>query len=252
MAAVSSPAVKPGEELQYLKTITKTVIEIENVTKTYYMGSVEVPVLKGISLAIKTGEIVAIMGPSGSGKSTLMNILGCLDRPTSGTYHLDGAEVSQLNDDQLAEIRNKKLGFVFQSFNLLSRTTAINNVQLPLLYSGGSNSKDRKRRAMEALTRVGLAHRAHHHTNEISGGEQQRVAIARSLVNNPSIIIADEPTGNLDTRTSQEIMAIFDELHRKEGITIVLVTHEVDIAAHAQRIVRLRDGLIQNEEVPKK
>ncbi|MDO8636683.1 MAG: ABC transporter ATP-binding protein [Dehalococcoidia bacterium] len=210
------------------------------------MGSIEVPVLKGISLTIKQGEIVAIMGPSGSGKSTLMNILGCLDRPTSGTYRLDGETVSQLGDDQLAEIRNKKLGFVFQSFNLLSRTTALNNVQLPLVYSKG---KDKRQRALEALTRVGLAHRAHHHTNEISGGEQQRVAIARSLVNNPSIIIADEPTGNLDTRTSEEIMAIFDELHRKEGITIVLVTHERDIAAHAQRIVRLRDGLIQDEEV---
>ena len=210
------------------------------------MGNIEVPVLKGISLSIKQGEIVAIMGPSGSGKSTLMNILGCLDRPTSGTYRLDGETVSQLGDDQLAEIRNKKLGFVFQSFNLLSRTTALNNVQLPLVYAKG---KDKRQRALEALTRVGLAHRAHHHTNEISGGEQQRVAIARSLVNNPSIIIADEPTGNLDTRTSEEIMAIFDELHRKEGITIVLVTHERDIAAHAQRIVRLRDGLIQDEEV---
>lgn len=212
------------------------------------MGSVEVPVLKGVSLAIKTGEIVAIMGPSGSGKSTLMNILGCLDRPTSGIYRLDGVIVSQLGDDKLAEIRNKKLGFVFQSFNLLPRTTALDNVQLPLLYSNG---KDRKRKAMEALARVGLTHRAHHHTNEISGGEQQRVAIARSLINNPSIIIADEPTGNLDTRTSQEIMAIFDELHRKEGITIILVTHELDIARHAQRIIHLRDGLVQDEEVLK-
>jgi len=229
-----------------LKTAVKVAIETENITKTYHMGNIEVPVLKGISLTIKQGEIVAIMGPSGSGKSTLMNILGCLDRPTSGTYRLDGETVSQLGDDQLAEIRNKKLGFVFQSFNLLSRTTALNNVQLPLVYAKG---KDKRQRALEALTRVGLAHRAHHHTNEISGGEQQRVAIARSLVNNPSIIIADEPTGNLDTRTSEEIMAIFDELHRKEGITIVLVTHERDIAAHAQRIVRLRDGLIQDEEV---
>lgn len=229
-----------------MKTAVKVAIETENITKTYHMGNIEVPVLKGISLSIKQGEIVAIMGPSGSGKSTLMNILGCLDRPTSGTYRLDGEIVSQLGDDQLAEIRNKKLGFVFQSFNLLSRTTALNNVQLPLVYAKG---KDKRQRALEALTRVGLAHRAHHHTNEISGGEQQRVAIARSLVNNPSIIIADEPTGNLDTRTSEEIMAIFDELHRKEGITIVLVTHERDIAAHAQRIVRLRDGLIQDEEV---
>lgn len=229
-----------------MKTAVKLVIETENITKTYHMGSIEVPVLKGISLSIKSGEIVAIMGPSGSGKSTLMNILGCLDRPTSGAYRLDGEAVSQLGDDQLAEIRNKKLGFVFQSFNLLPRTTALNNVQLPLLYSG---SKDKRKRALEALTRVGLAHRAQHHTNEISGGEQQRVAIARSLVNNPSIIIADEPTGNLDTRTSGEIMAIFDELHRKEGITIILVTHERDIAAHAQRVVHLRDGLIQNQEV---
>lgn len=222
------------------------VIEVNNVTKVYRMGSVEVKALKGVSCSVKKGERLAIMGPSGSGKSTLMNILGCLDRPTSGIYRLDGAEVSSLKDDQLAEIRNKKIGFVFQSFNLLPRTTAIANVELPLLYSGG---KDRRKRALEALDRVGLGQRARHHTNELSGGEQQRVAIARSLINSPSIIIADEPTGNLDSRTSAEIMAIFDELNRKEGITIVLVTHERDIALHAQRVLLLRDGLVEREEV---
>lgn len=231
-----------------MDAVKTTLLEVENITKVYHMGSIEVPVLKGISLVITSGETIAIMGPSGSGKSTLMNIIGCLDRPTGGIYRLDGMEVSHLSDDQLAGIRNQKLGFVFQSFNLLPRTTALANVELPLLYSNG---KDRRKRAMEALDRVGLANRSHHHTNEISGGEQQRVAIARSLVNNPSIIIADEPTGNLDTRTSQEIMGIFDELNRREGITVVLVTHEQDIAVHARRIVHLRDGLIENEEVLK-
>lgn len=222
------------------------VIEVSNVTKVYRMGSVEVKALKGVSCSVKKGERLAIMGPSGSGKSTLMNILGCLDRPTAGVYRLDGAEVSSLKDDQLAEIRNRKIGFVFQSFNLLPRTTAIANVELPLLYSGG---KDRRKKALEALDRVGLGSRARHHTNELSGGEQQRVAIARSLINRPSIIIADEPTGNLDSRTSEEIMAIFDELNREEGITIVLVTHERDIALHAQRVLHLRDGLVEREEV---
>lgn len=225
---------------------TATVIDIENVTKVYRMGSVEVQALRDISCSIDKGEMLAIMGPSGSGKSTLMNILGCLDRPTSGAYRLDGIDVGKLGDNQLAEIRNKKIGFVFQSFNLLPRTTALANVELPLLYARGG---DRRRRALDALARVGLAHRGRHHTNELSGGEQQRVAIARSLVNNPSIIIADEPTGNLDSRTSEEIMGIFDELNRKEGITIVLVTHERDIALHARRIIHLRDGQIESEEV---
>lgn len=227
-------------------TTKAPVIEVNNVTKTYQMGTVEVNALKGVSCLIHRGDVVAIMGPSGSGKSTLMNILGCLDRPTSGTYFLDGVEISRLSDDQLADIRNKKIGFIFQSFNLLPRTTAVANVELPLLYAG---RRDRRQRAIEALERVGLAQRAQHHSNELSGGEQQRVAIARSLVNNPAIIIADEPTGNLDTRTSGEIMSIFDELHQREGITVVLVTHEMDIARHAQRIIHLRDGQIRSEEV---
>ena len=217
------------------------MLELENITKVYKAGQTEVPALQGISCRIESGEMVSIIGPSGSGKSTLMNIIGCLDKPTSGQYRLDETEVSELNDNQLAEIRNKKIGFVFQSFHLLSRTTALANVELPLIYSGASN---RRQRALQVLESVGLAHRVTHRPSELAGGEQQRVAIARALVTNPSLILADEPTGNLDTRTSQEIMLIFKQLN-KQGMTIVLVTHEPDIAAYTQRTIKLRDGQIE-------
>ena len=217
------------------------MLELENITKVYKAGQTEVPALRGISCRIESGEMVSIIGPSGSGKSTLMNIIGCLDKPTSGRYLLDGTEVSELNDNQLAEIRNKKIGFIFQSFNLLSRTTALANVELPLIYSGASN---RRQRALQVLESVGLAHRVTHRPSELAGGEQQRVAIARALVNNPALILADEPTGNLDTRTSQEIMSIFKKLN-EQGMTIVLVTHEPDIAAYTQRTIKLRDGQIE-------
>jgi putative ABC transport system ATP-binding protein len=216
------------------------MIKLENIAKVYWMGQVEVYALKGVSLTIKPGEMVSIVGASGSGKSTLLHILGCLDRPSSGRYLLDGADVSRLNDDKLAEMRNKKFGFVFQDFNLLSRATALANVELPLIYGGGRRNRQQ---AMEALERVGLGQRAKHKPTELSGGEQQRVAIARALVNNPTLILADEPTGNLDSVSTGEIISIFHQLHR-EGITVVMVTHEADIAARTQRIIRLRDGEI--------
>ncbi len=221
------------------------MIKIVDVQKIYKMGSVEVHALRGVSFEIAAGSMVSIMGPSGSGKSTLMNIIGCLDQPTSGTYELDGVDIGKLNDNQLAEIRNKKVGFVFQSFNLLRRTAALANVELPLVYAGASQ---RRQRALEALARVGLAPRAHHKPNELSGGEQQRVAIARALVTNPNIILADEPTGNLDSKSGAEIMAIFQQLNREQGMTIVLVTHEREIAEYTQRIIHVRDGMIEHNE----
>ena len=220
-------------------------IQLTNVQKTYRMGTFEVTALAGVSLDVADGELVAIMGPSGSGKSTLMNILGCLDVPTSGSYRLDGQEVARLNDDQLAAVRSTKIGFVFQQFNLLPRTPAIEQVELPMVYAG---VRDRRPRALAALDAVGLADRAHHKPTELSGGQQQRVAIARALVNEPSIILADEPTGALDTRTSVEIMAIFQRLNRERGMTVIFVTHEPDIAYHTRRIIALRDGLIVSDE----
>ena len=217
------------------------MIELENITKVYGRGKVEVPALRGVTLSITKGEMVAIIGASGSGKSTLLNVIGCLDRPTSGRYIFDGVDVSRLNDNQLAEMRSGKFGFVFQDFNLLPRATALSNVELPLIYMGGIHH--RQERAAEALERIGLGERADHKPTELSGGEQQRVAIARALINNPALILADEPTGELDTHSSAEIMSIFRQLHQ-EGITIILITHETNIAAQAQRIIRIQDGRI--------
>ncbi len=222
------------------------VIEIIDITKTYLMGQTEVHALQGATLTIYAGELVSIMGPSGSGKSTLMNIIGCLDQPTSGTYKLDGIDVSSLNDNQLAEIRNRKIGFVFQQFNLLPRTTALQNVELPLIYSGGSGKRHERARA--ALEAVGLGDRMTHHPNELSGGQQQRVAIARALVNSPAIILADEPTGNLDSKSGAEIVAIFQELNQVQGMTVVFVTHDPTIARHTRRIIRIHDGQIVGDE----
>src|SRR5881227_67603 len=226
-------------------TETPSVISIKNLVKTYVVGEVEVRALRGVSLDVRRGEFLSVTGPSGSGKSTLMHILGCLDRPTSGQYILDGQDVSQMSKDELAEVRNNKIGFVFQGFNLLSRTTAVDNVELPLLYSGQKmKSSERRRRAVESLTAVGLGNRADHHPNQLSGGQQQRVAIARALINQPSILLADEPTGNLDTKTSIEVMGIFQRLNRDRGITVVLITHEHDIAEYGTRIVSFRDGIV--------
>ena len=217
------------------------LISLNQIQKTYRMGEVDIPALRGVTQNIERGEFVAIMGASGSGKTTLMNILGCLDRPTSGEYLLDGKDMNKLDDDDLAAIRNRKIGFVFQSFNLLSRTSALENVEMPLLYGSRLSRLEKHKRAQEMLERVGLKDRIHHHPTQLSGGEQQRVAIARALINQPLLILADEPTGNLDTKSSREIMAIFNELHA-DGITIVMVTHEEDIAKYAQRIITVRDG----------
>jgi len=225
------------------------MIELENVTKVYRMGRIEVPALQGVSLAIKEGEMMAIMGPSGSGKSTMLNVLGCLDVPTSGKYILEGTEVGRLGDDRLAEIRNRKIGFVFQTYNLLHRLTALGNVELPLLYGNGHN---RRKRALEALERVGLGNRARHRPAELSGGEQQRVGIARALVKNPSIMLGDEPTGNLDSKSSYEIISILQRLNREEGLTVIIVTHESDIAEHTQRIVSMLDGRVVKDEPVRK
>jgi putative ABC transport system ATP-binding protein len=221
------------------------VIQAENLSKVYKMGEVEVHALNGLSMKIACGEVVAIMGPSGSGKSTLMNIIGCLDRPTSGEYFLDGEPVARLTDDQLATIRNRKVGFVFQSFNLLSRATALANVELPLRYSGVTQS--RREKAIAALEAVGLTDRMYHRPNELSGGQQQRVAIARALVNDPAIILADEPTGNLDSHTSKEVLEMFRQLNREEGLTIILVTHDAGVAGYAGRVIHIQDGVIEND-----
>lgn len=223
-----------------------SIIQLENIRKSYYMGKNVLEVLKGVSLDIFKNEYVALMGPSGSGKSTLMNILGCLDTPTAGKYVLNGSDVSKMEDNALAEVRNKEIGFVFQQFNLLPRLTALENVALPLVYAGVSK-KLRLEKAMHVLSLVNLTERSHHKPNELSGGQSQRVAIARALVNDPSIILADEPTGNLDTKTSYEIMDIFENIH-SQGNTVVLVTHEEDIAGHARRVIRLRDGVIESDK----
>jgi putative ABC transport system ATP-binding protein len=228
-----------------------SVIELANIVKTYDMGGAEeVLALRGVTLTIGKNEYVAIMGPSGSGKSTLMNIIGCLDTPTSGSYMFNGVSVSDMNDNELAKIRNKEIGFVFQTFNLLPRSDALHNVELPLIYAG-LGAGERKRRALETLQHVGLGDRSHHKPNELSGGQRQRVAVARALVTRPSIILADEPTGNLDSKTGEEIMLLFEELHR-QGNTIILVTHEADIAEHAHRVIRVRDGKVESDEPARK
>ena len=228
-----------------VRPLGPVVIEIEQVTKLYRMGEEVIHALRGVGLRIHRNEYLAIMGPSGCGKSTFMNLLGCLDTPTAGRYDFNGKNVAHMDDDELAEIRNREIGFVFQTFNLLPRSDALHNVELPLIYAG-VHKHERRERALRALDHVGLGQRVHHKPNELSGGQRQRVAIARALINNPSIILADEPTGNLDSRTGEEIMALFEELYR-QGNTIIVVTHEEDIAHHARRIVRLRDGLIESD-----
>jgi putative ABC transport system ATP-binding protein len=225
----------------------KSLIELNEIVKTYHMGQVQVHALRGVSLTVARGEMLAIMGASGSGKSTLMNVVGCLDKPTSGTYTLQGRDIGRLSDDRLAEIRNQQIGFVFQTFNLLPRTNALQNVMLPMIYDGVGPA-ERRERAQEALAAVGLADRMHHAPNELSGGQQQRVAIARALVNGPSILLADEPTGNLDSRSGAEIMALLQALNRDQGITVLLVTHDPEIARHTSRIVHLHDGRIDRQE----
>jgi putative ABC transport system ATP-binding protein len=236
----ASAAVADGKK----RDVGTSVIAVKNLVKTYAVGEVEVKALRGVNLEVQRGEFLAVTGPSGSGKSTFMHIVGCLDRPTSGQYFLDGQDVSRMSKDALAAVRNLKIGFVFQGFNLLSRTSALDNVELPLLYGSGLKSVERHKRAMDVLTAVGLGNRADHHPNQLSGGQQQRVAIARALINNPSILLADEPTGNLDTKTSIEVMGIFQRLNRERGITVVLITHEHDIAEYGTRIVSFRDGQV--------
>ncbi len=223
------------------------LIEVTAVAKHYTLGDMRVDALKGVSLSIERGEYVALVGPSGSGKSTLMNTLGCLDRPTSGSYSLDGREVVTLSKDERAAVRNRHLGFVFQNFNLLARTTALENVELPMIYARGVPARERRRRAREALESVGLGDRLDHHPTQLSGGQQQRVAIARALVNGPSILMGDEPTGNLDSRTGQDVIALFRRLNREQGLTVIIVTHDTSVAASADRIVTLRDGLIVSD-----
>lgn len=227
--------------------MTDLVVNAKNLRKVYTMGEVEVHALRGLNIEIKRGEVIAIMGPSGSGKSTLMNTLGCLDRPTSGEYWLDGEEIAHLSDDQLASIRNQKVGFVFQSFNLLPRATALANVELPLRYGGNYTPKERREKAIFSLEAVGLGDRIKHRPNELSGGQQQRVAIARALINDPSIIMADEPTGNLDTKSGDEIMDVLLDLNKSKGTTLIIVTHDPEVAAHTDRIVMIRDGVVTEE-----
>jgi putative ABC transport system ATP-binding protein len=231
--------------------VATSVIAVKNLVKTYVVGEVEVKALRGVNLEVQRGEFLAVTGPSGSGKSTFMHIVGCLDRPTAGQYFLDGQDVSRMSKDALAAVRNRKIGFVFQGFNLLSRTSALDNVELPLLYGSGLRVAERHTRAMEVLTAVGLENRADHHPNQLSGGQQQRVAIARALINTPSILLADEPTGNLDTKTSIEVMGIFQRMNQERGITVVLITHEHDIAEYGTRIVAFRDGqVVADKPVP--